>query len=131
MIDSIQNNLLGGGLHFLNRIRFRITVEKNIQFWNFGDPATVGLTVKFDGELHSSRLKLAWDLLATFHNSNGFLFDVAVSHHSCKVRNGSDTHLFNVHHGNFRITCLAAIPYTCKEMKTGMTCLQGNYGRIN
>jgi len=56
--DAVENNLAGGRLCPLDRVRSRIAVEKDIQFWNLGDPATVDLAVEFDGELHSHRLTL-------------------------------------------------------------------------
>jgi len=58
MSYPIQDDLAGCRLSPLNDVRLRIPIEKDIQFWDFGNPAAVDLRVELDGELHSRSLTL-------------------------------------------------------------------------
>ena len=56
MGDPVENNFPGCRLGTLNRVLLRVTVQEDVQFRHFGNPAAIDFAVKLDHELHSHSL---------------------------------------------------------------------------
>ncbi len=56
MSNTVENNLMRSQLSPLNRILLRVSVQEDVQFRHFRDPATIGLAVELNGELHNHNL---------------------------------------------------------------------------
>lgn len=53
MDNPVENNLPRGRLGTLNRILLRFSVQKDVQFRNFGNPTAIDLMIQLDRKFHT------------------------------------------------------------------------------